>query len=96
LDAVFSGTARYQVIRSLGRGGMGVVYEALDRERDQRVALKTMRRLEPQLLLRFKQEFRALKGLDHPNLVTFFDLVAEGGSSREAATILTSSAGSVA
>src|SRR5262249_18401716 len=58
---------------------MGVVYEALDRERDVRVALKTMRRLDAHMLLRFKQEFRALQGLAHPNLVSLFDLVAEGG-----------------
>jgi hypothetical protein len=75
----FPGTSRYQVLRMLGRGGMGVVYEALDRERDVRVALKTMRNLDAHALLRFKEEFRAIQGLEHPNLVSLFDLVSDGG-----------------
>jgi serine/threonine protein kinase/DNA-binding transcriptional ArsR family regulator len=76
----FAGTSRFRILRRLGMGGMGVVYEALDQERNTRVALKTLRLLEPQLLLRFKQEFRALQGLDHPNLVSLLELHSEGGS----------------
>ena len=43
----FRGTHRFAVIRRLGAGGMGVVYEAHDRMRDEIVALKTLRRLTP-------------------------------------------------
>ncbi len=75
----FSGTERFSLLRRLGVGGMGVVYEAYDQERNMRVALKTLRTLEPHLLLRFKQEFRALQGLQHPNLVTLLELVHDQG-----------------
>ena len=69
LAAEFAGTARFQLLRRIGAGGMGVVYEALDRERKTRVALKTLRTLSADALLRFKNEFRALQDLQHPNLV---------------------------
>jgi hypothetical protein len=75
----FDGTERFEIVRRLGAGGMGVVYEALDREHGSHVALKTLRRLDARTILRFKQEFRALEGLHHPNLVELGDLIEDRG-----------------
>ncbi len=58
---------------------MGVVWEALDRERGSHVAMKTIRDPAPGTLLRFKNEFRALHDLRHPNLVTLGELHEEDG-----------------
>ncbi|MFT3776109.1 MAG: AAA family ATPase [Minicystis sp.] len=67
------------MVRVLGTGGMGVVYEAVDRRHGRRVALKTLRRVGPELRRRFKNEFRAIQGIHHENLVRLGDLFEEDG-----------------
>ncbi|GAB4531271.1 MAG: hypothetical protein Tsb0020_47610 [Haliangiales bacterium] len=57
---------------------MGVVYEAYDREREMRVALKALQRLDPDYLLRLKREFRALSNITHPNIIDLYELIAVG------------------
>jgi serine/threonine protein kinase len=68
---------RFRFIRELGKGGMGVVYEAIDEERGARVAVKTVRDLTAESLARFKREFRALADVHHPNVITLGELFSE-------------------
>jgi serine/threonine protein kinase len=72
----WEGTARYALVRRIGEGGMGVVFEAYDRERNRTVALKTLHQATPAALYRFKQEFRTLADVSHRNLVRLHDLDA--------------------
>jgi serine/threonine protein kinase len=74
----FRGTSRFRLVRFLGRGGMGVVYEAFDETNAVPVALKLLPVVSPDMLLRFKREFRAVADVRHPNLVRLGDLVSEG------------------
>ena len=69
-------SVRFTLVRRVGTGGMGVVYEAYDQKRGELVALKTMRRVDPTALVRFKQEFRSLSDITHPNLVNLYELFA--------------------
>lgn len=75
----FRGTSRYELVRELGVGGMGVVYEARDRERgNRRVALKVLQADDADSIARLKREFRALRDVRHPNLVSLYELAADG------------------
>jgi eukaryotic-like serine/threonine-protein kinase len=75
--------ARYEIQAILGRGGMGVVYRALDRDLDDAVAIKTLRSealsADPTLLDRFKQEIRLARRITHPNILRTHDLGETGG-----------------
>src|SRR5215471_3096818 len=65
---------RFVEERLLGRGGMGSVVLARDRETGERVALKRLEHADAVSILRFKNEFRALGDSSHPNLVKLYDL----------------------
>lgn len=68
---------RFEVVRVLGSGGMGVVYEAWDAELEQAVALKLAQWTTPEHAVRLRQEFRALHASDHPGLVQPHELFSE-------------------
>jgi predicted NACHT family NTPase/tRNA A-37 threonylcarbamoyl transferase component Bud32 len=73
---------RYQLIKELGRGGMGVVYKARDSILDRTVALKIMRKeicLRKRDKERFLTEARISARLKHPNIVTLHDVTEENG-----------------
>ncbi|HTB74369.1 MAG TPA: protein kinase [Polyangiaceae bacterium] len=76
---LWKGTSRYEVLSCLGRGGMGIVYEAFDRQRHERIALKMLLHSDPVGLYQFKKEFRTLADVLHPNLVHLHELVAGEG-----------------
>jgi len=68
---------KYEVIEELGRGAMGVVYKGKDPFIGRFVALKTITtglQDQPELLQRFYREAQAAGGLQHPNVVTIYDL----------------------
>jgi eukaryotic-like serine/threonine-protein kinase len=66
---------RYRIIRVLGEGGMGTVFEAEQDQPRRHVALKVIRAswASPQLLLRFKQESQALGWLHHPGIAQIYE-----------------------
>lgn len=68
--------SRYEIVRILGQGGMGAVYQARHRDLDKPVAVKIM---HPQLMIddrtvqRFRHEVKAMSTLSHPNLISIMD-----------------------
>jgi eukaryotic-like serine/threonine-protein kinase len=72
----------FQLVREIGRGGMGVVYEALQVSLDRRVALKLLpfaAAMDPRQMQRFRNEARAAAHLRHENIVPVFAVGEERG-----------------
>jgi len=76
---------KYEIRREIGRGAMGIVYEAYDPMIKRIVALKTIRKDQltdedsAQMINRFRREAQAAGRLNHPNIVSIYDFGEEGG-----------------
>jgi tetratricopeptide (TPR) repeat protein/predicted Ser/Thr protein kinase len=72
---------RYEIIKTLGAGGMGAVYQTFDRRLSRVVALKTIHphlATTPSLMKRFKQEVLLAQKVVHKNVVRIFDIGEDG------------------
>ncbi|TWU05152.1 Serine/threonine-protein kinase PknB [Symmachiella macrocystis] len=72
----------FRIVRELGRGGMGVVYEAVQLSLGRRVALKTMTfagTLDPRQLVRFENEAQAAALLNHPSIIPVYSVGSDRG-----------------
>jgi eukaryotic-like serine/threonine-protein kinase len=79
LDSVIA--ARYEVGPLIGRGGMAEVYSAFDRTLGRSVALKVLHQglaADHRAVARFRREARAVAALDHPNIVSIYDVGVDG------------------
>jgi serine/threonine protein kinase len=73
----------YQVLSLLGAGGMGEVYLARDTRLGRKIALKLLSAeltMDADRLRRFEQEARAASALNHPNIITIFEIGQEGST----------------
>ncbi|MGP8245284.1 MAG: serine/threonine-protein kinase [Bryobacteraceae bacterium] len=74
--------SHYQIVEKLGAGGMGEIYKAQDTRLNRFVAIKALSRMDSgdsERRRRFVQEAQAASSLNHPNIITIYDIVSEGG-----------------
>ncbi len=72
----------YEIVASLGQGGMGIVYRAKDLKLGREVAVKVLRKefaSDQERLRRFEQEARSASALNHPNIVHIYDIGDDDG-----------------
>src|SRR5450432_4757397 len=71
---------RYRIVRWLGGGGMGRVYEAVDTELDERIALKVLRPgMSEESIERFRREVKLTRRIQHHNVARMFDIGEHNG-----------------
>ena len=76
--------SHYEILEPLGEGGMGTVYRAVDTRLRRPVAIKVLRQEgdpNPESRKRFVQEARAASALNHPHIITIYDIGEEAGAS---------------
>jgi len=72
----------YQIIEKVGEGGMGIVYKARDTHLDRFAALEVLppeKVSDPERKRRFIQEAKAASALNHPSIITIYDIDQAGG-----------------
>jgi serine/threonine protein kinase len=81
MGAIPKAVGKYQVLGSIGRGGMGEVFKAYQADLHRHVAIKTLlsgEQASEEFLQRFQREARMAAKLSHPNIVPIYDIGAEG------------------
>jgi serine/threonine protein kinase len=81
-DFVGRALSHYAIVEKIGEGGMGVVYKARDKHLDRFVALKVLppeKVSDPERKQRFVEEAKATSALNHPHIVTVYDIDTADG-----------------